>query len=165
MLTLLYDRNSSFGRAELEPSDGQRAAEDDPWRPLGDIVKPAGTVQLLAEPADIKVSLAVDLTHAEKRDVEISAVVKVELERRIHHGVGVEGWHEGTAECRSHHAAEHSVLIREDDTITNSFFVRHERQFCRHASTEINHIADVQLLSRATQDDAFRSGADADQPG
>ena len=111
---------------DIEITRRQGAAENDASGVLADIDEPADTDDLVAETADVDVSLRVDLRKREKRKVQAAAVVKVELGRLLDHGRKVLSPARVPAADRG--ASDQALLVGQKHCVEQPFLGRNGRQ-------------------------------------
>src|SRR5215475_2978784 len=119
----------------LKAARRERAAKNHVPGVLTDIDEPADPDDFVSEAADVDAALAVDLDEGQKRQIEASAIVEVELVRLIHYGVVIL--------CRSRigarqwSATHEALLVGEHDPVDDTLFCRDRSDPRRYAGTEI----------------------------
>ena len=129
---------------------GKSAHEEDLAGVLADVDEATGSGYAFAEARNVDVASRVHFGHAQKRLIETSSVVEVELGRLMDDGFGVA--HGPEAETSHRDPADTAGLHRQGDLVEHSLFEGHRGHALGHTDAQVDDRARHQFLSGAARD-------------
>ena len=135
---------------------GECADEDDPFRVLADVDEAPGAGEFGAEFADVDVALLIDLRHAEKRDIQPTTVVKVELRGLVDDRLRIASRAE--IEPTRRNTTEYPRFGGEGHQVNDFLFVGDVGDAFRHADPQIDHAVRQDFEGRAPGDNFTLTG-------
>src|SRR5215831_10284853 len=119
---LLADHRLAFLPHYVDIAGGQRSAEYHALRVLADVDEASNADDLVAEAADVDVSLRIDLGEGKKREIQPTSVVEIELRGLLDHRREVLATAR-VAAC-DRRTADDALLVGEVDRIEQTFLGR-----------------------------------------